>query len=166
MSCYDFLMSFENRHLKNLACEVIKTWKHTHSHILLYFGCLSSVFIKNLKFSDRPAEAGSIHRLTGSDGDHVALEMDAFNHVLDLDRDGDGRGLELVPNRLVESCFISDNDAEVEILHCLVVHFLERQSQHYCRGSGAHEHTQRDKLGTQLHGQSTVTPTATSCKSC
>lgn len=72
--------------------------------------------------------------------------MDAFNYVFDLDRDGDGRGLELVPNGLVESCFISDNDAEVEILHCLIVHFLERQSQHYCTGSGAHEHTQRDMI--------------------
>lgn len=121
---------------KNLARKVIKTWKHTQSHILLYFSCLSSVFIKNLKFSDRPAEAGSIHCLTRSDRDSVALEMDAFNHVLDFDRDGDGRRLELVPNRLVKSCFISDKDAEVEILHCLVVHFLERQSQRYCRGSG------------------------------
>jgi len=91
--------------------------------------CLSSVFIENLKFSNRPAEAGSIHRLTSSEGDCAALEMNAFDHVLDLDSDGNGRGLVLAHNGLVESCFVRDKDAQVQLLHFFIVQFLEIQSQ-------------------------------------
>ena len=97
-----------------------------------------------MEFSNRSAEAGSIHHLTSSDRDYAALEMSAFNPVLDFDCDGDGRRLELVLNRLVESCLIGDKDAEVEILHHFIVYFLEGQSQSYLGGTRAHEYTGRE----------------------
>lgn len=73
--------------------------------------------------------------------------MNAFNHVLDLDSDGDGHRLELVLNRLVESCLIGDKDAEVEILHHFIVYFLQGQSQSYLGGTREHEYTQRETPG-------------------
>lgn len=107
------MQAFKNSNSIKQACKVIETLKYTHNYALRYFSCLTSVFIKNLKISNRPAEAGSIHCLTSSERDYAALEMNAFNHVLDLDSDGNGRGLVLAQNGLVESCFVSDKDAQV-----------------------------------------------------